>query len=82
MANTMRTGFSAEKGRSLPRESEMSEGEVKTMLVTHALQTEKKMLHNEILYENHSNVPSGRSDKQVFQVSREGRTGVMKSMLR
>ena len=35
------------------------------MLVTHALQTEKKMLHNEILSENHSNVPSRRSDKQV-----------------
>ena len=51
------------------------------MLVTHALQTEKKVLHNALLYENHSNVPSRHSEKQVFKISREGRTGVMTSML-
>ena len=40
----------------LPRASEG----IKTTLVTHALQTEKKVLHNAIPYENHSNVPSRR----------------------
>ena len=35
------------------------------MLVTHALQTEKKVLYNAILYENHSNFPSRRSVKRV-----------------
>ena len=51
------------------------------MLVTHALQTEKKELHNATLYENHSNIPSRRSEKPVNKISREGRTGVMTSML-
>ena len=47
------------------------------MFLAHALQTEKKVLNNAILYENHSNVPSRHSEKQVFKMFREGKTGVM-----